>query len=293
MASSGNSVKTASELLFEDYLRNNEYSDFEFEPTVHDKKKHPHYMLRWNDTELLFEVKEREAPAQLPAPGHYYPYTGIRDEINGARKKFQEFKDYCCSVVIANQGDPNTPLEAEFIFGAMLGDIGFTFPILDTNEGSRSEAIKNVFLPRGGKMVRYKTSEYQNTTVAAVIALVEVRLRNTDFERLQRQATEEEQRRRGRQLSPNEQAVLVWRLGTEYVEAGRGPIYQRVPRVIVCENPGARMPFPREVLCGPFDERWAIVDQCLTPVYAGVRVHEIEAPNVREDVCLPSNVRAG
>lgn len=293
MASNGNSVKTSSELLFEEYLRSNEYSDFEFEPEIRGRRKHPDYLLRWHGGELLFEVKEREAPAQFPAQGHYYPYTGIRDEIDQARIKFQEFKDYCCNVVIANQGDPNTPLEAEFIFGAMLGDLGFTFPILQTNEDRRSETIQNVFLARGGKMVRYRTSEYQNTTIAAVIALEEARLRNSEFERLQRQVIHEEQRRRGRQLSPKEQAVLRWRFGTEYVEAGRGPIYRRAPRVIVCENPGARIPLPREVLCGPFDERWAIVDQRLSPVYAGVRVHEIEAPNVREDVCLRSNGRAG
>ncbi len=142
-------------------------------------------------------------------------------------------------------------------------------------------------------MVRYKTSEYQNRTIAAVIALEEARLGNTELERLQRQAAQEEQRRRGRQLSPEEHEALGRRLETEYVEAGRGPIYQRLPRVIVCENPGARMPFPREVLCGPFDERWAIVDQGLRPVYAGMRVHEIEAPNLWEDVCLRSNGRAG
>ena len=285
----GDSMKTESELLFEDYLRNNGYLDFEFEPPVHGKKKHPDYLVRRNGQELFFEVKQREAPKHSPRFAWFNPYSGIRSDIEKAREKFREFKDYCCSVVIANRGDPNTLLDAEFIFGAMLGDLGFTFPILDTDDRHRFDTIQNVFLRRSGKMVHsYKSGEYHNTTIAAVIGLEEARLRNTEVERLQHQAIQEKQRQRGRELSLREQAVVVCGVAIEYAEAGRGPIYHRVPRVIVCENPGARVPLSRNVLCGPFDERWAIVDKGLSPVYAGVRVREIETPRIAEEVCSRS-----
>lgn len=271
----GGTMKTESELLFEDYLRNNGYLDFEFEPPVHDKKKHPDYLVRRNGQELFFEVKQREAPAHLPADGGYDPYKGIRDEINEAARKFKEFKEYCCCLVIANRGDSGTHLAPHHIFAAMLGDLGFTFRIANSNGGHRPKAIQNVFLRKRGKMVRYKTGEYQNTTVAAVIGLEEAKVRNAEFEQMRARLWDEERRQRGRELSLDEQATLECGVAIEYDEAGRGPTFHSVPRIIVCENPGARLPLPRDSFCGLYDERWAMVDDCLTSVFTGGRVCDL------------------
>lgn len=276
---------TESDLLMAEYL-DGERIEWCFEPEFPGVSEHPDFVVRVRDVPVIIEVKTPEPKSSPQVAGHFDPYRGIRKQIEKARQKFREFKDYCCNVVISNRGDSKTLLDAEHVFGAMLGNLGFTFPILDNDDCHRLETIQNVFLPKGGKMVRYAPREYQNTTIAAVIGLEEVTIRNREFESVKYEAIQEEQRRRGRELSPKECAVVGCRVVTEFVEAGHGPIDHRVPRVIVCENPGARLPLSRDVLCGRFDERWAIVDESLSPVYAGVRVGDIEDSLISEELCL-------
>ena len=285
------STRTASELLFETYLQRNGLTEWEFEPNWSGNRKKPDYLLRWNGKELLFEVKERRSGKE-PVNGHFNPYEGIRRKIKKACeqfKEFKEFKDECCSLVIANQGDPHTLLAPEFVFGAMLGDPGFTFPILNADHSDDFEEGPSIFLPtRNARMVTWDRRTYKNTTIAAIIVLERVRLRNAVFERLLEQAVCKEELDRGRPLSPREPAVIAWKLTQEWHDGERGPLHQEAPRVRICENPGATLPFPRDVFCGPYDERWAIVDEYLAPVYAGVRVREIEASSVSEEICFPT-----
>jgi len=47
------------------------------------------------------------------------------------------------------------------------------------------------------------------------------------------------------------------------------------PRVVVCENPFARIPLPRGVLCGTLDERWAY-HAAPTRIFAGDKLEQIE-----------------
>jgi len=279
--------KTPSELLFERYLLANGYAEFEFEPTFDGKAKHPDYLVRWNGCELLFEVKERIPPHRLPESGQFDqfdPYRGIRDEIKQAKRKFREFKEYCCCLVIANLGDPKSFLEPEFIFGAMLGNLAVTFTIPDCDSRQEPQTVQSVFGRRRGKMIgSYKKGAYHNTPISAVVALQKARLRNPAFEKAKARAVHEEQRKRNRLLSVEERVGLESKVVTGKIMDGL--TYPRVPRAVVCENPGARIRLPCDILCGPFDERWAIVDHALTPIYAGVRVPEIVKPDVAEELC--------
>lgn len=287
--------QTESELLFEKYLTTNGYDDFEFEPTFPGKSRHPDYLLRWQQRELIFEVKERRRKPDGPDTFHCDPMAGIREEINEAYRKFREFKDFSRSLVIYNAGDADTLLTPEWVFGAMLGDPGFTIA-LDVAAGAlRHETGESVFLPKRGKMIRYKTGEMQNKTINAIVILEWCHFPNPAFEDAVAEATRVEERRLGQELTHEERAVLMWDLVPGFRESGRGPTGFKAPRVVVCENPGAarQLPrtrqLPRNFMCGPFDERWAIVDGHLRPMYAGERVREIEASSVSEEICLMSN----
>src|SRR6266700_2107315 len=116
---------------------------------VQGKKRKPDYRLEYGGTSHFFEVKEFDAPLPTPGFAYYEPYGPIREKINRATRQFKEYKEFPCSLVLANPkaafvhlGDPWA------ILGAMLGNMGFTVPIGDKTEG---RPIKNVFLA-GGKM---------------------------------------------------------------------------------------------------------------------------------------------
>ena len=54
------------------------------------------------------------------------------------------------------------------------------------------------------------------------------------------------------------------------------PELRRV-RVVVYENPFARIPLSRDLFRGPFDERWGVEGEFVRRVYVGSEVAAIEA----------------
>jgi hypothetical protein len=46
--------------------------------------------------------------------------------------------------------------------------------------------------------------------------------------------------------------------------------------VIVWENPFARIPLPRNIFCGPYDERYGAEGDYLTRVFVGQGISELE-----------------
>ena len=117
--------RTESERLFEEYLVSNGYEDWEYEPDIPGRRKHPDYLLRCRGREFLFEVKElhqKGPPPKHPVSGD--PYKSLRAEIDEGRKKFRNFKEWCCSLVVFNIDDWLASLGARHVFGAMLGDLG-------------------------------------------------------------------------------------------------------------------------------------------------------------------------
>ncbi len=255
--------KNNSEQLFADYLTRHEYT-WEYEPDVEGKVKKPDFRAWWSGSPYYFEVKER-APAELPnSAGAINPYKGIRRLIDKARKKLNEFNDRPCALVIYNDGDFRTPMRVRDVFGAMLGDLGFTLDLATSK-------TQSVFLPQGGSMVRYANDTFQNTTISAVLVLREVTLRNADFERRIREEAEKQGREKGRELLPEERAELQLDIGLKMQVK-----HEHAPRVIVCENPGAARPLSGKLFAGPFDERYGLVDDRMAKIYQGDRVSDIQ-----------------
>jgi len=178
-------VKTESEALLEEYLRAHGLNDFEFEPTVEGTLKKPDYLLPAGDTEVFLEVKEFTA-----TPGDfrlgtscYEPYGPIREKIEAARKKFKDMEGRCCCLVLHNHEKPTVSLDWQFVMGAMLGNVGFSFPV-DTRTGQGDVSKMEQVTLGGGKMHRHQGETPvapQNRTISAVIVVGDTELARSDF----------------------------------------------------------------------------------------------------------------
>lgn len=264
-ASTATCPTTDSEGLFAKYLDAGGY-DWEFEPTLPEKRKRPDFLVSLEDEQLLFEVKELTWREPTGRATLFSPEKGIREKINAAQKQFKEFKDFSCSVVIANLGDGSTPLTPLNVFAAMLGDSGFRF----ATDGRDIYNFRNIFLPRGGKMKDYKRDTYWNTTINAIIVLEEASISNSDYEKALAEIIRRQEAELGRELSREERAALSW----EPPLLGKR-IFDHVPRVAVVEHPQPRIQLRDDIFRGPFDERFQVAGDEIKRMYAGSRVSEM------------------
>jgi hypothetical protein len=149
----------------------------------------------------------------------------------------------------------------------MLGNPGIEFAFDPSAGKADVNSATNVFLPRGGKMVRhYEPFEpYESTrNLSAVIALTTHRIPNPEFARIFKEKRKAEEMRLGTRLTAGQ------RFGIRY------SLLQSIPmtlgeasKLTVCLNPLALHPLPDSLFDGPFDERWAMVDGRLTCVFKG------------------------
>lgn len=255
-------VRYESELLFEEYLTAHGYTDWTHEIPVEGKRKRPDYRLQCGGASHVFEVKEFDAPPPVLGFGCYDPYGPIREKINQATRQFSEYKEFSCSVVLANPKSAFVDLGYPWaIAGAMLGNLGFSFERGVVPD--QDHPIEQVFTC-GGKMVNYKRQEPQNTTVSAVIVLETYPLRRNGI----RLAIKERQNLLGRPTTLEEDLAFDEAMPET-------PDLRRV-RVVTYENPYARIPLRPELLCGPFDERWGVKGEFISRVYIGPEAARIE-----------------
>jgi hypothetical protein len=246
-------IWTESETLFETYLNASGLINHSFEKAIEGTSARPDYALRFQGGEILFEVKEfHAAPEDFRlGSGAYDPYGPIRQKIDDGRSKFREFKDHCCCLVLYNREKPLVDLSWQFIYGALLGNIAIRMPF-DPARGLLSDQSETGFFGGGGKGIRYAKGtpptplEPQNTTISAILVLEQMGVgrRRFGIALTRRQA---ELRRR-----------LTLEEHLEEVQNARGTerdVSLSQLRVVVCENPYARIPLPRQLFCGPYDER--------------------------------------
>lgn len=254
--------RNESELLFEEYLTAHGYSDWTHEVPVEGKRKKPDYRLEHGGSSHFFEVKEFDAPPPLLGFGTYDPYGPIREKINQATRQFKEYKEFSCSVVLANPrsafvhlGDPWA------IIGAMLGNLGFQFQV--GVKPDEEHPLKQVFTG-GGKMINEKHRKPQNTTVSSVIVLGTYPLWQNQVQVAIRQRQQE----LGRQTTLDEELPF-------YESDPDAPDNRRV-RAVVHENPFARIPLRRDLFRGLFDERWGVDGEFMRRVYIGPEAARFE-----------------
>jgi len=264
-----NSKQNESENIFEQYLDSNGFQGkWVYEPSIPGKIKKPDYLLDWKGEKHFFEVKELRKKPNEPTTRAAYINTcsSLRTEINEVRKKFKEYKEYSCSLVVFNVDDRQARLKPIFIFGAMLGNLGISADF-DTEKGETVEGSERNVFHGGGKMIDYKGRRKQNTTISAIIVLEEF-LDNIEVEK----ALSEEMKKQGKKFT-----------GPELVEV-RMKLYEahhvrRVPRLVVVENPFARMALPADLFNRPFDERWRWIEEQngkIERIFAGNKLKELE-----------------
>jgi hypothetical protein len=263
-------VNTHGELLFEQYLLSQGYTEFEHERQSEGKSKRPDYTVRIGSEEYLFEVKDFVQVKSLPPMGSFDDYTPIRVKIDAGRKKFKEYKDagLPCCLVLYNVNMPLLDLHSpEIMFGAMEGDFGISM-LFDVQRGRVDEStISHAFLD-GGKMVRAKTSEPQNTTISALITLRHVHIGSMRYRKYFRE---------GFKL-PKDQQDDYFSTGVDF------DTEEKHLGVIVWENRVAKVPFSNQIFRGDYDERYIYDGNHVTRVFAGPGVLEYEELRPADEV---------
>jgi hypothetical protein len=260
-------VKNKSELLLEGYLRGHGYREFEFEPEMVGSTRRPDYLLRAAEAEVLLEVKEfRTDPREQLSSGFFDPYPPVREKIDAARDKFRQLKSHCCCLVLYNVNKPLVLLDWQHVYGAMLGTIGWSVPLDLPGRPAPPDAKTKTIFMSGGKMHRERHGTPvapQNQTISAILVLGRV----AAGEQLLQAELQVLKAQKGRALSFDEM------LDAHERALGTTADYRHRPlRVVVHENPYARIPLPQHLFCGPWDERYGERDGLIGQVFVG---HEV------------------
>jgi len=263
--------KTISEQLFEAYLTASRLTDFQFEPPQNGTLKQPDYSLNILNAKILFEVKQFDQTAAdfNLVGGAYDPYRRVREKIESARKKFKDLDGFCCCLVLYNNDKPLVELGWQYVYGAMLGNLGFSIPV-NTETGIADESQTQRECSGGGKMYRYRNGKAiapQNQTISAIVVLRRYMVGSKRFEIAMKRKKNE----LGRKL----ESLECW----DEIERARGTALDlslSQIRVIVLENPFARIQFPRELFRGPYDERYAGDEGRIVRVFCGNQLATLE-----------------
>ena len=259
-------TRNESETLFEQYLDSNGFrGKWIYEPSILGKSKKLDYLLNHNNQEILFEVKElrRKRNETGKQTSVFNPYSSLRKEIHEVRKQFKEYKSYICSLVVCNVEDSQFRSDPRIILGAMLGNLG----IKASYNIEKNEFVKeNAFL-KCGKMIDYKRKQPQNTTISAIIVLEEFR-DNIEIEK----AMKNEEKEHGKEFEILEFIKVRMKLHKTYR-------IKSLPRIIIAENPYARIAFPAGLFKGPFDERWGWIEKNgkIERIFVGSKLKELES----------------
>ena len=163
--------KTPGELAFEEYLAGQGIL-FEHEPALSFTNKLIDYVVDHPTLEkIYFEVKDINCPPPAGSFGQFDQYLPIRNHIEEGRRKFKDFADELCALVLfAPPGSFVNLMEPHVILGAMSGNLGFAIPFDPVSGSADDSQIESKFLIRDGNMIR--PTRFQNTRIAALISLV-------------------------------------------------------------------------------------------------------------------------
>lgn len=247
--------RTIGESQFEKYLDSIKYS-YAFEKEFPGKLKRPDYTVTKNRVVVVCDVKDF-SPLLPRSRGiqQIELYSRIRQRIDDGRKKFREFKEFPCCVVLQNNENRFVLSEKpEIVLGAMYGDVTFRVPVYIGQGPPHNQPPPPgqwAFSGRG-KMIR--PNDVQNTTISALLT---IRLVQVGLNRLKKIWKEFP----GIAIAESKAVATERFLGFDADETRLG--------VIVWENAVARTPLPRDFFNGPFDERWGVEGDQQTITFRG------------------------
>jgi len=231
-------MKTYGELLFENYLNEHAIA-FQHEPKLPSTSRLIDYVVDHPIHGRIFlEVKDIEKPNMPRSLAAFAPYDPVRRKIKEAKKKFRDFSDGLCALVLAARPgicDLQTP---HVMLGAMYGDMGFTVPVGCELGGLDPSRIEPTFSLGRGEM---KTLHgLRNTRIAAMISLHE-------YDTFAREANLYAKLDDGR--TEAERWSDVW-------ENRAGIRIEPTPCVTVWENGAAKHRLPQDLFRGDMDVWW-------------------------------------
>jgi len=240
-------ARTTGEIRFEQYLES-QGLQFAFEKEYPSKSQRPDYSIEWHPTQIILDVKDFDPPHNILPDGAFDPYPKIRQKIDEGRDKFKQFKEFPCALVLCNLGHPLVDLEcADIMLGAMYGNSGFTFPVNTVTGIGDDTKMKRAFLG-GGKMIRPHWKAPHNTTISALITLTQISLHYHRMVDILGENAEE--------LAPLE----FWRNSENAAQVAAKEFDPEsvIQRVVVWHNALARIPFPENLFCGPYDVHFGV-----------------------------------
>jgi hypothetical protein len=248
--------RTPGELTFEEYL-NGQGVAFEYEPPLKFTDKLVDYVVDHpTHGKIYFEVKDidRSPFEGAESGGAFDTYEPIRAHIEAGKKKFRDFPDQLCVLVLYTEAVGVRLMEPYVMCGAMYGNLGFTIPV-DTKTGiGDASKIESKFLVGEGKMIRQ--AGYCNTRIAALISLFRHPTLTFTKKALAYIQTDD-----GR--SPEER----W----DDAFSGRAGISQEPTLCCtVWENGTAKRRLPQDLFRGPMDAWWTC-DEDHRPSFIGER----------------------
>jgi hypothetical protein len=253
-----NGPRTIGEEEFEKYLTAAGYS-YEYERVWPGKTRRPDYTLTRGGDTFLFDVKDFDPKAPVLGFSQIEMYSGIRRQIEVGRQKFKEFKEFPCCVVLRNNGNMFARIEDPLtVSGAMYGDFGWAIPV-QVGYGPTPTAappIQLTFLG-GAQMLPNK-----NTTISALLTVRYVAVGRPRMKKI----LDEHPTMTIAEARVEAQA----RFGEDFVEG------ETKQGVIVFENIHARLPLPRDMFNGPYDERFGRDGDDIACVFCGPALAEVE-----------------
>jgi hypothetical protein len=234
-------AKCHSEQIFEAYLRSLSLN-FVYEPKIDTRNRRPDYQVDLDRHAIWFEIKEFRRPKIAPR-GSFDPTRPIKEKIDQARKKFKEFKDSCCVLVLHGcesiYRNPMLPSVVSAAFGEYV--------ILEPACGQtvRDEPMRFRF--HGGAKLRPDS----NTTLSAIVLLQHFQLESrwtAAYHRVRRRIAD------GEPVGPLAYALEL----QDMIDDPNAIEFKDSVRAIVLENPYCRFALPSSLPSGPLDQRWGL-----------------------------------
>jgi len=234
-------ARTAGETLFEKYLQQNGYLDYDFEPEIEGADAKPDYRIRTRAGEILADVKDFEPDdvrlLKTGTGGAIDVHRRIRNRIEKLKNKFKTMRGSTpCVGVLHSPGIAVDvyPEDPDVMLAAMHGNITISIPFDERRKVFDSSRTRYGF----GKGAQLQPKK--NTTISALLTLRNVPVGEFRIERHLNHISEEREPEFGDAF------------------ADLGPDQESQAGLIIWENPYAANPLPRSVFCGPFDERWGV-----------------------------------
>jgi hypothetical protein len=222
------------------------------------------------------EVKAISDPDPLPVKG-FEPDRPVRRKIRKAREQFREYKDVSCSLAVFSETiygphEPSVILAAAF--GPGLVEAGRDHGKVDPRPSFYRFSRKSELPGHLQFLSNPVLTPWANRTFSAIILLGYHALDELHLEVWKRLYLKQES---GETVDPGDQFRLLSELGSAFKKPR---IRTPTPRVIVIENPHARIPIPSGLFRGPFDQRWGWSQEWCGPVWIGTALESLAKEGV-------------